>query len=137
MSKQQLKGFLNNVLERKNETINTIYNDSKYEKQLKTMVEDLEITEQSFECILRRIATTVLSNSKNNGCFVSLLLFSIELNTFHSTYSTWYRRDMLVEMLYDIFLKSNNQYNICKLERFNFWQYTLFLFFCSIIVILF
>ena len=38
MSEQQLKQLLYNVLERKNKTTNTIYNDSKYVKQLKTMV---------------------------------------------------------------------------------------------------
>ena len=101
------------------------------------MVEDLEITEQSFECILRMIVTTLLSNSKNNGCFVSLLIFSMELDTFHSRNNSWYRRDMLVTTLYDIFLESNKKYDICKIDRYNFWQYALFLLFCTIIVILF
>ena len=47
MSEQQLKRFLNNVLEKKNETINTIYNYSEYKKQLKIMVEDLMVTEKN------------------------------------------------------------------------------------------
>ena len=46
MSEQQhLKQLLYNVLEKKNETINTVYNDSKYEKQVKILVEHLGITE--------------------------------------------------------------------------------------------
>lgn len=45
-----LKQLLNNVLEKKNKTMNTIYNDSNLNvKQLKTMVEELGITEESFE----------------------------------------------------------------------------------------
>ena len=81
MSEQQLKRFLNNVLERKNETINTIYNDSKYGKQLKTVVEDLGITEESFKTDITVILTTVLKDSKNNGYIASVLIFSMELDT--------------------------------------------------------
>ena len=49
MSKKHLKQLLNNVLESKNKTINTIYNGSMYEKQLQEMLEDLGITKERFE----------------------------------------------------------------------------------------
>ena len=67
MSEQQhLKQLLNNVLERKNKTINTIYNDSNhhYVKQLKTAVEQLRISEESFETDVTAIVTMVLEESK-------------------------------------------------------------------------
>ena len=70
MSEQQhLKQLLNNVLERKNKTINTIYNDSNqhYVKQLKTTIEQLRITEESFETDVVAIVTRVLKESENNG----------------------------------------------------------------------
>ena len=56
---QQLKQLLYNVLERKNKTINTIYNDSNhhYVKQLKTVVEQLRISEESFETDVTAIVT--------------------------------------------------------------------------------
>ena len=96
---QQLKQLLNTVLERKNKTMNTIYNDSNL-KQLKTMVEDLEITEESFEKDVTAIVTMVLEESKNNGYIASVLIFSMELDA-HLTKnsSLWYKRCMLIETL--------------------------------------
>ena len=65
MSEKQLKQLLYNVLERKNKTINTIYNDSNLNvKQLKPMVEDLGITEESFKTDVTAIVTMVLEESK-------------------------------------------------------------------------
>ena len=69
MSEQQLKLFLNNVLERKNEIINTIHNDPKYKKQLRTMVENLEITEKSFKTDITVILATVLGESKKQWLY--------------------------------------------------------------------
>ena len=55
---QQLKELLNNVLERKNKTMNIIYNDLNLDvKRLKPMVEDLRITEESFETDVTAIVT--------------------------------------------------------------------------------
>ena len=62
---QQLKKLLNNVLERKNKTMNTIYNDLNLDvKILKPMVEDLRITKESFETDVTAIVTMVLEESK-------------------------------------------------------------------------
>ena len=112
MSKQDLKQLLNNVLERKNKTINTIYNDSNLNvKQLKTMVEDLEITEESFEKDVTAILTAVLKESKTNGYIASVLIFSMELDA-HLTKnsSSWYKRCMLIETLIPLLCKNQLSY---------------------------
>ena len=51
----------------------------------------------------------ILEDSMNTGYLVSLLFFSEELDSFHSTYSAWYRRDMLIETLHNIFLEYTNR----------------------------
>ena len=118
MSEQQLKLFLNNVLERKNEIINTMYNDPQYKKQLRTMVEDLEITEKSFKTDITVILTTVLRESKNNGYIASVLIFSMELDTYLTEKTIWYRRSMLIETLIPILILSKHckrvEYSCCK-----------------------
>ena len=55
---EQLKQLLNNVLERKNKTMNTIYNDNsnKIIKQLKPVVKDLEIIEENFETTVTELS---------------------------------------------------------------------------------
>ena len=67
MSEQrQLKELLYDVLERKNKTMNTIFNDSNqhYVKQLKTTIEQLRITEENFEITVTSIVKMVLEESK-------------------------------------------------------------------------
>ena len=72
MSKQQLKELLNNVLDKKNKTMNTIYNDFNLDvKRLKVMVEDLRITEESFKTDVTAIVTMTLEESKSNGRIAS------------------------------------------------------------------
>ena len=100
MSEQQLKQFLYNVLDRKNKTINTIYNDSKYVKQLKTMVEHLGITEECFKTDVTSIVTMVLEESKNDGYIASILIFSMELDAYLNKYfSSCYKRSMLINRI--------------------------------------
>ena len=118
MSEQQLKQLLYNVLERKNKTINTIYNDSNLNvKQLKTTVEQLRMTEESFKTDITAIVTMVLEESKNNGYVASVLIFSMELDA-HLTKnsSSWYKRCMLIETLIPILCKrcKNVEYLCCK-----------------------
>ena len=61
MSEQQLKELLYNGLERKNKTINTIYNDSNLNvKQLKPMVENLGMNEEGFKTDVIANVTMVL-----------------------------------------------------------------------------
>ena len=81
-----------------------------------SLVKDLNITEQTLECCLKEIATVLLEDSVNYGCLVSLLLFSREFDSYHSTHSVWYRRYMLIETLHDIFLEYSKKqcYYFCK-----------------------
>ena len=127
MSKQQLKELLNNVLERKNKTMNTIYNDLNLDvKRLKPMVEDLRISEESFETCVTEIVTMTLGESKSNGRIASVLIFSMELDA-HLTKnsSSWYKRCMLIETLIPI---------LCKNQLSN--KYLFYFFIISSIVIL-
>ena len=79
---EQLKELLYNVLERKNKTMNTIYNDNsnKIIKQLKSVVEDLEIIEENFETTVTEIITMTLKKSETDGYIASVLIFSMELD---------------------------------------------------------
>ncbi len=128
----ELRQFIINVLDGRNSIINKISKDLNHKEQFQKMVNDLCFTEQSFEAKLKRIATLLLSNSKNNGRLASLLIFSMELDSFHSLNCSWYRRDMLIETLYIILLDSK----LIKREEYSFWQYTFILFTCSIFLIL-
>ena len=124
---QQLKKLLNDVLERKNKTINTIYNNLNLDvKILKPMVEDLRITKESFETDVTAIVTMVLEESKSNGRIASVLIFSMELDA-HLTKnsSSWYRRCMLVETLIPLLCKNQLSY-----------KYLFYFFIISSIVIL-
>ena len=93
---QQLKELLYNVLERKNKPFNTIYNDDSNLtiKQLKLMVEDLGINEESFEIAVTTIVTMVLEESKKNNVYIaSVLIFSMELDAYLTkNSSSWYTR---------------------------------------------
>ena len=125
-----MKLFLNNVLERKNETINTIYNDSKYKKQLRITVEDLKITKESFKTDITVILTTVLRESKNNGYIASVLIFCMDLDTYLTEKTTWYRRSMLIETLIPIFILSN----YCKRVEYSCCKYLIIFIISSIVL---
>ena len=134
---EQLKQFLNDVLDGKNSLIiNEISKDylNSQDDQFQTKIKDLNLTEHSFELGLKMIVTILLNNSKNNGRLASLLIFSMKLDSFHSLNSSWYRRDMLIET-YNALSKSN--YELSNREEYSFWEYTIILFLCSIVLILF
>ena len=108
----------------KNMTILEISKDLSLENHFQSVVKDLKITKQSLEGCLKNIASMLLKDSTNTGCVVSLLLFSMELDSYHSIHSSsWYTRDMLVETLYDIFSnpskqKDSNLFRICSFISF-------------------
>ena len=130
----ELRQFIIDVLDGQNSIIDKISKDFNHKEQLQTMVKELSLTEQSFEASVMMIATILLpQDSKNNGCFASLLIFSIELDSFHSLNSSWYRRDMLIETLNNILLDSKH----CKRNEYSFWEYTFILFVCLTFLILF
>ena len=130
----ELRPFLINMLDGRNSFINKIYADFNKKEQFQKMIDDLCLTEQSFEPTLKRIASLLLSNSKNNGRLTVLLLFSMELDSFHSLNSSWYKRDMLIETLYNILLDRERIEE--KEEEYPFWEYTLILLICSIVLII-
>ena len=127
---EQLKQLLNNVLERKNKTMNTIYNDNsnKIIKQLKPVVKDLEIIEENFETTVTEIITMTLEKSETNGYIASVLIFSMELDAYLiKNSSSWYKRSVLIETLIPLLYKHRKNQLSCKY---------LFIFIISSIVIL-
>ena len=127
---EQLKELLYNVLERKNKTMNTIYNDNsnKIIKQLKPVVEDLEIIEENFETTVTEIITMTLKKSETDGYIASVLIFSMELDAYLiKNSSSWYKRSELIETLIPLLYKHRKNQLSCKY---------LFIFIISSIVIL-
>ena len=131
MSKR-LKQYLVDALDGKNEILNKIANDHHYKEQLESMVEDFVFTEQSFEADLLKTATKLLQNSTNNKYVIVLLLYAIHLDLYHSKYSSWYKRDVLIDVLFSIIM---NHYKYCTKQKI--YNYTFLLFICSIVFILF
>ena len=131
MSKR-LKQYLFDVLDGKNEILNGIAYDSYYKEQFESMVEDFVFTEQSFEADLLKTVTILLQNSTDNKYVIALLLYAIHLDLYHSKYSSWYKRDMLIDVLFSIIM---NHYKYCTKQKI--CNYTFFLFICSIVFILF
>ncbi len=129
MSGRELRQFLIDVLDGRNSFINKISDDLNKKVQFQKIVDDLCLTEQSFELKLKAIAKSLLI-SKNNGRLTSLLLFSMEMDSFHSLNSSWYKRDMLIETLYNILLDTKR----IEEEQYSFWKYTIII--CSIVVII-
>ena len=121
---QRLKQYLNYVFDGKNMIIVEISQDSNLQMRYQSMVKDLKITKQSLAHCLKEIGTVLLKDPMNNGYIVSLLLFSMELDSYHSLHSSsWYRRDILVETLHDIFSnpskqEDSNLFRICSFISF-------------------
>ena len=127
---EQLKELLYNVLEKKNKTMNTIYNDNsnKIIKQLKPVVEDLEIIEENFETTVTEIITMTLKKSETDGYIASVLIFSMELDAYLiKNSSSWYKRSVLIETLIPLLYKHRKNQLSCKY---------LFIFIISSVVIL-
>ena len=133
---QRLKRYLNGVLDGENMIIGEMSNDLNLHDRFQSMIQDLNITEQTFECCLKEIATVLLEDSTNHGRLVTLLLFSRELDSYHSMHSTsWYRRSMLIETLHNIFLEYSNR--IYKNQGYYFLEYSFILLLFSCLLILF
>lgn len=119
---QQLRQYLIDVIDGRDVTINKIYKDNIYYRlQFQMIIENMNLTEQSFEPTLKTIASLLLSKkllSKNNGRLMVLLLFGMELDSFHSINSFWYKRNMIIETLYNILLDTT-----FIEEEYSFWKY--------------
>ena len=132
---QRLKRYLNDVLDGKNMNILEVSQDLCLHNRLQLMVKNLNITEESFESCMKNIASELLKDPINKSYFLTLLLFSKELDSYHSMHSTsWYTRDKLLVILHDIFLEYSNR--IYKKQRHYFWEYILILLISSLICIL-
>ena len=128
----ELKQFVINVLDGRNSLINKISTDFNKKEQFQKIINDLCLTEETFEPALKSLAKSLLLR-KNNGRLTALLLFSMELDSFHSLNSSWYKRDMLIETLYNILLDRKH----IEEEEYSFWKYTIILFVCLTFLILF
>ena len=126
----ELKQFVINVLDGRNSLINKISADFNKKEKFQKIIDDLCLTEETFEPTLKRLAKSLLL--KNNGHLTVLLLFSMELDSFYSLNSSWYKRDMLIETLYNILL----DIKCIEEKEYPFWEYTLILFICSIVLII-
>ena len=125
----ELKQFIINVLDGRNSLINKISSDFNKKEQFQKIIDHLCLTEETFEPTLKRLAKSLLL--KNNGHLTVLLLFSMELDSFYSLNSSWYKRDMLIETLYDILLDRKRME-----EEYSFWEYMLILFICSLLIMI-
>ncbi len=107
MSKRKLKQYITDVLDGKDAEILHLTKELNAEDRYRILIDRLNMTEQTFAATLSRICDFLFSNKCGcRGYYTSLLIFSIELDTFHTKNSPWYSRDMLVETLIIIFLKN-------------------------------
>ena len=106
---ERLRSYITDVLYGKDETIVNISNNLGDKRRCRSIIEELNLTEETFESTLERISNIYFSYPKKDGgaYYIPLLLFSIELDAFHTIHSSWYNTDMLVEALISIFIKSN------------------------------
>lgn len=107
MPKRKLSQYIIDVLDGKDDEILQLSKDLNTKERYRILIERLNMTEQTFAATLSRICDFLFSNKCGcRGYYASLLTFSIELDTFHTKNSPWYSRDMLVETLVIIFLKT-------------------------------
>ena len=133
MSDTNLKQYLHDVLNGKDKTIAEISEDLTTKDRFQPMVQNLQVTEETLESCLQGIAASLLTSSSNDGCLVALLLLSIELDSFHSAHSAWYKRDVLIETLHSIFTEYDNKFH--KKHYYHFQGLSLFLLVLSFILI--
>ena len=122
---QRLKQYLNDGFDGKNMNILEMSKDPNLQNRYQSMIKTLNITDkQTLERCMKIIASESLKPPMKDGHIVSLILFSVELDSYHSIHnSSWYRRDMLVETLHDIFSNASKQedsnlFGICSLILF-------------------
>ena len=122
---QRLKQYLNDVFDGKHMSILEMSKDPNLQNRYQSMIKTLNITDkQTLERCMKIIASESLKPPMKDGHIVSLILFSVELDSYHSIHnSSWYRRDMLVETLHDIFSNASKQedsnlFGICSLILF-------------------
>ena len=110
MSECELKQYIINVLEGKNNAIVQMSKD--FQASYREMIINLNITEKTLQGTLEGICDNLFAEKCNSGYFTALLIFCMELDSFHKKNSSWYSRDMLVEILLNILPKLKCKQNI-------------------------
>ena len=107
MSTRSIEQYINDILDGKNAIVEGLAAEdlNAVQGRYRSMIYDLQITEQTLDSSLKEISASLFADSTNNGSVVSFLLFSKELDSFHAVHSTWYRRAMLINTLRDIFIE--------------------------------
>ena len=126
MSECELKQYIINVLDGKNNAIVQMSKD--FQVSYREMIINLNITEKTLQGTLEGICDNLFAEKCNSGYFTALLIFCMELDSFHKKNSYWYSRDMLVEILLNILPKLK-----CKRENRYF---TFYICFCSISLVI-
>ena len=123
---QRLKEYLNDVFDGKNTTILELRKYPNLRNRYKSIIKSLNITDnQTLERCMKIIASETLKPPMKDGHIVSLMLFSMELDSHHSINCTsWYRRHILIEILHDILNQSSkekdsNLFGICSFVLFS------------------
>ena len=123
---QRLKEYLNDVFDGKNTTILELRKYPNLRNRYQSIIKSLNITDnQTLERCMKIIASETLKPPMKDGHIVSLMLFSMELDSYHSINRTsWYRRHILIEILHDILNQSSkekdsNLFGICSFVLFS------------------
>lgn len=127
MSEREIREYITNALAGNDASIVQMAKDLNTKDRSRTMIEELKITEKTFQRALVGICNVLFSDKCSRGYYMSLLIFCIELDSFHEENSSWYSRDMLVETLITILLKTE-----CKRKR----HYFEYIWLCSILLII-
>ena len=122
---QRLKQYLNDVFDGKNMNILEIGKDPNLQNRYQSIIKSLNITDnQTLERCMKIIASESLKPPMKDGHIASLILFSMELDSYHSINSTsWYRRHILIEILHDILYLSSKEK---KSNAFGIFSFVLF-----------
>ena len=122
---QRLKQYLNDVFDGKNMDILEIRKDPNLQNRYQSIIKSLNITDnQTLERCMKIIASESLKPPMKDGHIASLILFSMELDSYHSINSTsWYGRHVCIEILHDILNQSSkekdsNLFGICSFVLF-------------------
>ena len=125
MQECELRQFIINVLDGKDERIMQMSKDIR--AGCREMAVHLNITEKTFQKTLEGICNDLFTHECTTGTYVSLLTFCIELDKIHMGKSSWYRRDVMVDILITGLLKAERKKNL---------QYLNSISWCSILLVI-
>ena len=123
MSGCKLKQFITNVLDGKDERIMHMSKDVR--ARCREMAIHLNVTEKTFQKTLEGICNDLFTHECTTGTYVSLLTFCIELDEIHMDKSSWYRRDVMVDILITELLKAERKKNSQYLNSISWYSILL------------